>query len=124
MQIDTGIEQIMMVTAAGTGVIVQKYDAFNPTMLQEMMLNEVTKESISYGYEMKREDYDKKLVSGETIRVLKAVLEYRGEYEIYEIAAHGRKDEGILIMTMNMDLGVDDGGADMIQLMWNSLKIK
>ncbi len=121
--IDVDIEQLMLMTAGGSGLIVQKYDSFNPSMLQEMMLNEVTKESVSYGYSLKREDYDKKLVSGETVKVLKAVLEYKGESEVYEVMAHGKKDEGIIVMTMNMNLGLEDGGKDMIQLMWNTLKI-
>ncbi|WP_296313406.1 hypothetical protein [Winogradskyella sp. UBA3174] len=124
--VEEGIEQLMLITAGGSGIIVQKYDSFNPSMLQEMMLNEVTKESVSYGYTMKREDYEKTLISGEIIKILKAVLEYKGEREIYEIAAHGIKDEGLLIMTMNVNvnLDVEDGGRDLIKLMWNSLRIK
>ncbi len=122
--LDEGIEQIMMMTASGSGILVQKYDSFDPTMLQEMMLNEVTKESVSYGYKMERQDYDKTLVSGEKLRVLKAALEYKGEFETYEIAAFGKKDEGILIMTMNMNDEFDKDGADMIKLMWDTLKIK
>ena len=122
--IEEGIEQIMMMTASGSGILVQKYDSFDPTMLQEMMLNEVTKESVSYGYSIERQDYDKTLISGEKIKVLKAALEYKGELETYEISAFGRKDEGILIMTMNMNDAMDMDGADMIKLMWDTLRIK
>ena len=121
--IDVGIEQIMLMTAGGSGIIVQKYDAFDPTMMQEMMLNEVTKESVSYGYSMERKDYDKTLKSGDKVRILKAELEYKGELEIYEITAVGKKDEGILIMTMNLGGDGDNEGEDMINLMWNTLLI-
>ncbi|WP_299099273.1 hypothetical protein [uncultured Winogradskyella sp.] len=124
VEIESDIEQIMLMTAGGSGLIIQKYGSFNPSMLQEMMMNEVTKESVSYGYNLKREDYDKELSSGETIKVLKSVLTYKGETEVYEVMAHGKKDEGIIVMTLNMNLGVEDGGEDMIQLMWNSLSIK
>lgn len=123
-EIESGVEQLMLVTAGGTGVIIQSYDFLDPSMLKEMMLNEVTKESISYGYKMERKDYDLTLASGEKIRILKAVLEYRGEVEIYEVAAHGKKDEGILIMTMDMNLTTNDGGKDMIKLMWDSIEMK
>lgn len=122
--LDEGIEQIMIMTASGSGVLIQKYDAFDPTMLQEMMLNEVTKESVSYGYTMERQDYDKTLNSGQKLKVLKAALEYKGEIETYEITAYGGKDEGILIMTMNMNDEIDPEGAEMINLMWDSLHIK
>jgi hypothetical protein len=122
--VDEGIEQLMIMTAGGSGIIVQRYSSFNPVMLQEMMLNEVTKESVNYGYNLTRKDYEKKLLSGESIKVLKAVLDYKGETETYEIAAHGKKDEGILVMTMNMGLDLSDGGSEMVKLMWDSLKIK
>lgn len=124
VKVDADIEQFMIMTAGGSGAIVQSYTSFNPTMLNEMMLNEVTKESISYGYSVKREDYEKKLDSGETVKVLKAVLEYKGESEVYEVMSYGKKDEGIIIMTMNMNLGLDDGGEKLINLLWDSLKLK
>lgn len=121
--LDEGIEQIMIMTASGSGILVQKYESFDPTMLQELMLNEVTKESVSYGYTLERQDYERTLNSGQKLEVLKAALEYKGEFEIYEITAYGGKDEGILIMTMNMNDEIDPEGAEMINLMWNSLEI-
>ena len=122
-EIDMGIEQIMLMTAGGSGIIVQKYDSFNPTMLQEMMLNEVTKESVTYGYTLERKDYDKKLKSGDELRILKAELEYKGEVEVYEISAVGKKDEGILIMTMNLGGDGNNEGEDMIHLLWDTMVI-
>lgn len=119
-----GIEQVMIMTASGSGILIQKYEAFDPTMLQEMMLNEVTKESVSYGYILERQDYNKTLISGHSLPVLKAALKYKGELETYEITAYGGKDEGILVMTMNMNDELDTTGAEMIRLMWDSLKIK
>lgn len=50
LKVDEGIEQIMIMTAEGLYVLIQKYSTINPTMLNEMMLNEVTKESLSYGF--------------------------------------------------------------------------
>jgi hypothetical protein len=111
-------------TASGSGILIQKYEAFDPTMLQEMMLNEVIKESVSYGYILERQDYNKTLISGHSLSVLKAALNYKGELETYEITAYGGKDEGILVMTMTMNDELDTTGAEMIRLMWDSLKIK
>ncbi|MCX7551820.1 hypothetical protein [Xanthomarina sp. F2636L] len=122
-QLDEGIEQIMLMTASGSGIIIQKYDAFDPTMLQEMMLNEVTKESVSYGYTLERKDYNKTLKSGEELKILKAELEYKGEIEVYEVSAVGRKDEGILIMTMNLGGDVDSDGENMINLLWDTMTL-
>ncbi|WP_417881542.1 hypothetical protein [Xanthomarina gelatinilytica] len=124
VKLDEGIEQIVLMTAVGSGIIIQKYDSFDPTMLQEMMLNEVTKESVNYGYTLERKDYDRTLKSGDELGVLKAELKYKGEFEIYEVSALGKKDEGILIMTMNLGGDEDNEGEEMINLLWNTLSVK
>lgn len=124
VNLDEGIEQIVLMTAVGSGIIIQKYDSFDPTMLQEMMLNEVAKESVNYGYALERKDYDRTLKSGDELGVLKAELKYKGEFEIYEVSALGKKDEGILIMTMNLGGDEDNEGEEMINLLWNTLSVK
>ncbi|PSG90824.1 hypothetical protein [Aurantibacter aestuarii] len=119
--LDEGIQQFMMMTAAGSGVIIQTYNDMDPAMLKELMLNEMTKESIGYGYSVKREDYTRTLSNGLEMKVLKAVLEYKGEVETYEVATYSKKDEGFLIVTMNTVDDFDVEGKDMIKLVWNTL---
>jgi len=122
--IDEGINQILLMTGDGSGIIIQTYNTINPTMLNEMMLYEVTKESISYGYELTRDDYKRTLKSGQTINVYKAILTYKENKDFYEIASIGHKDEGILIMTMNMDENLSNHGSQIIDLMWDTLEYK
>ena len=122
-QLDMGIDQIMIATAEGSGIIIQKYSSINPSLLNEMMMNEVTKESVGYGYVMKREDYQKTLKSGHKIDVDKAVLTYKDEVNIYEIATIGKKDEGVLIMTMRMDNNQSGQGVKLIDMMWKTLML-
>lgn len=124
MKLAEGIEQVAIMTAEGSGLLIQKYSAMNPSMLNELMLNEVTKESINYGFEMKRENYSRKLISGQEIEISKAILTYKDETNIYEVASLGRKDEGILIMTMIMDENYSEQGRKLIDLMWNSFNYK
>lgn len=124
LSIDQGIEQIMLMTAEGSGILIQKYSNLNPTMLNEIMIAEVTKESLNYGFEMKRADYTRKLKSGQIIDIDKAVLNYKGETNIYEVASIGKKDEGILIMTIITDENVSEQGKKIIDLMWSSLIYK
>ncbi|MFT4848896.1 MAG: hypothetical protein ACI83B_001432 [Sediminicola sp.] len=122
--IDGGIEQLMLMTAEGSGVIVQKHSTMNPTMLNELMLNEVTKESVNYGFELIREDYERVLASGLKIKVDRAVLTYNDEINIYEIASVGKKDSGLLIITMEMDDSENSLGKKLISLIWDTLEIK
>lgn len=122
-KIDDGIEQISILTAEGSGFLIQKYSSINPSTLNELMLGEMTKESISYGYESKRTDYKRRLNSGLQIEVDKAVLKYKDNVQIYEVASIGKKDEGLIIVTIRMDEDEHTQGKKIIDLLWNSLKI-
>lgn len=119
-----GVEQLMLMTAEGSGFMIQKYSTINPTTLNELMISEVTKESISYGYKLTREDYERKLASGLKIKVNKAILTYNDEVNIYEIATIGKKDSGLIIMSMEMDDLKNSQGKQLINLIWNTLDIK
>ena len=122
-KIETGIEQISIMTAEGSGMIIQKYENFNPTTLNEMMLAEMTKESISYGFVSKRSHYKKKLKSGQEIEVTKSELRYKDDVNIYEVASIGMKDAGLIIITIRMNEVNNTEGQKVIDLMWNSLKV-
>lgn len=122
--IDNGIDQQMIMTAEGTGVAVQQYTNFNPTVLNEIIMDEITKESISYGYQAVRQDYDINLLSGQQITINKTVLTYKGETNIYEVASIGKKDEGIVVITMKMNDNPTSDGQKVIDLMWDTLEYK
>ena len=119
--IENAADQYTIITASGAGYMIQKYTTINPTMINEVMLQEVTKESLGYGYKLKREDYQRKLKSGQAINVIKAVLTYKDDVDIYEVASIGGKDEGILVITIDNNLEQSAPGRDLIKLLWDSL---
>lgn len=123
-KIEQGIEQLMLMTPEGDGFLIQKYSTINPENLKELMLGEVTKESINYGFQMERREYKHKLTSGEDLNVIQAYLTYNDEVNIYEIASVGKKDSGLLIMAMRMNDTKNSIGEKLINLIWNSLEIK
>ena len=123
-KVEEGIEQVTIINAEGSGVLIQSYSSFDPSMLNELMLSEITKESISYGYKLKREDYKLVIGDGKEIEVKKAVLTYKDEINVYEIASHGKKDEGALVITMRMNSDKNSQGQKLIELMWKTLKFK
>lgn len=122
-QLEEGLKQMMLMTADGSGFIIQIYSNMNPTMINEIMLNEVTKESVSYGFKMERKDYERKLSTNQKIKINKAFLTYKDEVNIYEVATFGTKDEGVLIMSMRMDNEKNSEGQKLIDLAWSSLKV-
>ena len=123
-KLDEGIEQITIMTADGSGIMIQKYAAFDPSTIQEMLLTEVTKESVTYGFVKTRQDHYKTIASGHKADVKKAVLKYKDEVNIYEITSFGKKDEGLLLMTVRMDDAKDSNGEKLIAMMWQSLRFK
>lgn len=123
-EIDDDITQSTVLNANGSGYLIQQYYTFDPSMLIDLMLNEITKESVSYGYKMKKEKFSKKLSSGEELEGTTATLTYKGEQEEYTVAAYSGKDEGILIVTMLLDQETKDEDEEMIDLFIDSLRIK
>ena len=120
-KIEGGIEQLMLMTAEGSGILIQKYETIDPTGLNNLMISEITKESINYGFKMDRQVITKELKSGQKIKVDKAVLTYKDEVNIYEVMSIGKKDEGIVVVTMIMDKTQSAQGEKIIDLMWKTL---
>ncbi|PKG42866.1 hypothetical protein [Psychroflexus sp. MES1-P1E] len=121
-KIEQGIEQCMIVKSTGNGFMVQKYQTMNPSSLTQLMLNELTKESINYGYSKSEKKFKKKLKSGQIIEGIQATLKYKGEKEVYTVATYGAKDEGIIVITMllNEDFKEDQ---EIIKLFLETLSI-
>lgn len=120
--IDEDIEQCMVMQSTGNGFLVQKYKKINPAGFTRLMLDEITKESISYGYTSEETPFLKTLLSGQTIEGIQATLTYRGEKEIYTVATYGEKDKGVIVMTMSLS----DNKTDhrIIDLFLETLQLK
>ncbi len=119
-EVEEGVKQIMLMNAEGSGFIVQTYTMLNPEFMVEMMLHELTKESLSYGYQMEKEYITRNLISGEQVNVHRAILTYKGEENVYEVATVGEKDEGVLIVSVIMNNQWDLVGKKLVEMMWSS----
>lgn len=121
-KIEESIEQCMVMRSTGNGFMIQKYKTINPSSLTQLMLNEITKESINYGYDKTEKAFKKKLLSGQNIEGIQATLTYKGEKEIYTVATYGSKDEGIIVVTMLLNDDFND--KQIIDLFLKTLKIQ
>ena len=86
------------------------------------MLQELTKEQVSYGYKMQKMTYSKTLKDGKKLDGKKAVLKYKDEEEYWCVLAHGKKASGFLVIT-KIDKENFDAEKNIIDLMWETLKI-
>ena len=117
-----GITQLMSTTATGTIVMIQEYSSMNPTMLIGLMIQELTKESIDYGYKMTQEQVIRKLSSGLILKGTKATLRLKNEEIRLEVLSHGKKDTGILVITQ-IDKEFAETDLPFHQHFWKTLMV-
>lgn len=122
-EIDQGISQLACLSANGSGFMIQKYQGMNPEVLIDIMAQELTKESIEYGYKETREDISKKTKTGEQLKGKKITLKYIDDIQYYEVVAFGKKDKGVLIITILND-DYKDKDSKIIDLLFDSLALK
>lgn len=123
-ELDADIEQYALISAEGTGILIQKYSSINPVFLNELMLNEATRQDVQTGYNLQREDYSQTLASGRKVKVTRAVLTLNSDTSVYEVVSFGHGTKGILIVCLIPDTGLMGKGLEIIKLFWESLLIK
>lgn len=123
-ELSAGITQSSILNAEGSGVIIQKYFSLDPSPLKEILLNEITKESKNYGYEVTRKVFKRKLKSNQELEVIQEKLTYLGESQIYEIASVSKKDSGLVIITMIQNAESDTEGLGLIRSIWETMEVK
>jgi hypothetical protein len=120
--IDETAIQYIVIDAGGSGYMIQKYLTMNPSAMKEILLQEITKESKGYGYVEKRKEYQRTLQSGQTVTVLTSTLTYKNDVNVFEIASVTGKDEGLVILTMDMGGDSAQKGRELSKLMWDSIR--
>lgn len=116
------IEQTMVMSVTGNGFMIQKYIGFEPDLLTDIVLREVTKESISYGYKNEESDWTRTLESGHVLTGKQSKLTYQGDETVYTVASYSSKDSGLLIVLLEVDR-TDASGLEAIDLFLKTLKI-
>jgi hypothetical protein len=120
--IQPGLHQTMISSPTGTLIMVQEYSTLNPSSLIDLMIRELTKEEIQYGYKYSEAPVRRELADGTTVTGKKAVTEYQGNEWTREVLAYGKRDNGVLIVTA-IEKGNAAAEADILALFWKSLKL-
>jgi hypothetical protein len=122
-ELDNTINQYLMASALGTMVIVQEYASINPASLNQLMLQEVTKESVQAGAELTQQPTTRKLADGRELTGLRATVKTRTDATDFEILSFGLVDQGVLMVTRISQENAASEGA-IIDKFWGSLKVK
>jgi hypothetical protein len=120
-EVESTVDQYLVLTADASGFVLQAFRTLNPTGLNETMLREATKEYLNYGYKMEREDTKHVLPSGQSMDVARATLTFKDKKMVVEVGSVGSRDEGILVMTIDAGMDITGKGRELIRLLWESL---
>ncbi|RWL97774.1 MAG: hypothetical protein EOR68_16625 [Mesorhizobium sp.] len=117
-----GIAQYLMASALGTLVVVQKYDKMNPVSLNQLMLQEMTRETVQAGGHLAQQPTTRKLADGKDLTGLKATVKTRTDSADFEIVGFGTADQGLLFITR---IGDQDNATEqpLIDKFWETLKV-
>ncbi|MDX8495446.1 hypothetical protein RFN29_28195 [Mesorhizobium sp. VK22B] len=117
------ITQYLAASALGTIVVVQEYGKMNPVSLNQLMLQEMTKESVQAGGTLTQEPTTRKLPDGRELTGVKATVRTRADTADFEIVGFGLADQGLLFITR---IGDQDAATEqpMIDKFWETLQIK
>jgi hypothetical protein len=117
------VVQHLMASATGTLVIVQEYGSMNPVALNQLMLQELTKESVQAGGELAQEETTRTLADGKVVTGLKATVTSRTEKASYEVLGFGTTDQGVILIT-RIDDEYRASEESLLSKFWETLKIK
>ena len=117
------ITQYLMASALGTIVVVQEYGKMNPVSLNQLMLQEMTRESVQAGAELTQQPTTRKLADGKELTGIRAEVKTRTDTAYFEIVGYGLADRGLLFVTR---VGSGDLATEqpLIDKFWESLKLK
>ncbi|MER9348040.1 MULTISPECIES: hypothetical protein [unclassified Mesorhizobium] len=117
------ITQYLMASALGTIVVVQEYGTMNPVSLNQLMLQEMTKESVQAGATLTQEPTTRKLADGKELTGIRAEVKTRTDTADFEIVGFGLADRGLLFITR---VAGEDAATEkpLIDKFWQSLKVK
>lgn len=124
VSVDKNVTQLLLMDASGSGFLIQGYKNLNPEKLTELLVDQATKENNANGYDLNRSEYERTLISGQQVKVIKLVQRYKDNVRTYEVMTYGKKDEGAAVLTFNMPINPDKKGKDIVTLMWQTLSVE
>lgn len=117
-----GVHQTMIASPIGTTIMIQEYAGMDPTDLVDMILKELTKEEVHYGYEIAKSPARKTLSDGSILTGKLAVSNYKDTEYTRHVLSHSTRDAGIMVVTQ-IEKAAPREDRELIDMFWKTLKI-
>jgi hypothetical protein len=115
--------QRSMASAVGTVVVIQEYDSMEPTTLNQMMMNELTKNDVKLGAELTQSEAKKTLRGGMVLSGLHGILKSRTAVKTIEVFSYGNDGRGVMLISqLNDDNKANDQAF--VDQFWRTLALK
>ncbi|AYA36318.1 hypothetical protein D3Y59_04115 [Hymenobacter oligotrophus] len=109
---EEGIRQLILMNAAGAGVLVQEYTGLDPKDILEFMITQLTKDEVKAGYKRQDKAYEKKLADGKLLNGKTVYLSQKNARSVYQIGTWSGENEGIMVVTINREDGSSSDAAN------------
>lgn len=124
-KIDEDTDQILLMSARGTGIMVQIYSSINPQGIIEFMLNQLTEDDKNAGYTETRTDAEKTLTNGIIARGKKSVLKLENEERSFSVFSYGKGKKGVLIIELVQDIQEEEkDDKSLLEQFWKTVSIQ
>ncbi len=122
-KIDDDITQLLCFAATGDGFLIQSYKDINPENMVDLMLEEMTKESVDAGYKETITTVQHTLGSGKVLTGKRSTLTLDDDTSAYEIYPVKSGKGGLLIVHIILD-SEDEKAAAAKETFWKTIKLK
>ena len=120
-KISDSATQVIMATASGTIVLVQRYTKVNPEQVIDLMISELTDDEVTAGYKRTIESATRKLADGTALSGKQVHVERGKEYADYEILTTNRRG-GYLIVHRVSDYS-PKFDRQLVKQFWQTLQL-
>lgn len=121
--IDEDVEQILLMSAGGAGIMIQVYSSLSPTGIVDFMLAQLTEDDINAGYKESKTDLEKQTNNGILLRGKRSVLKLDTETKVYTVLSYGKGKKGLMVIEINSE-GLEKDEQQLFDRFWSSLTVK
>jgi hypothetical protein len=122
-KIDEDVQQYLLMSAGGAGLMVQVYRSLNPEGIVDFFLDQITEDEKKAGYKETRKEAERKLSNGVKMEGKKSILKMDNDVSEFSVVGYGKGKKGILVIEINPG---HDGDLEkkLFDTFWKSFQIK